>query len=69
MHSDEIKSLVRNAYGAIDSDTSALAAQLYSSDQLARVPRASAGRALGVGNHLLEAEIRPGEVILDIGCG
>ncbi|MGH2787822.1 MAG: methyltransferase domain-containing protein [Actinomycetota bacterium] len=69
MHSEEIKSLVRAAYCSIDADTSAVAAKLYDADQLAFVPEKARGRALGVGNHLRFADIRPGETILDLGCG
>ena len=69
MHSDEIKELVRESYRNVDADTSAVAARLYSSDELRVVPQPAVARALGVGNHLRHADIRPGEVVLDIGCG
>ena len=69
MHAGEIKEIVRNAYGAIDSSTEAIAAKLYSAEELALVPRPALERALGVGNHLRVAEIEPGETILDLGCG
>jgi arsenite methyltransferase len=69
MHSDEIKEIVREAYGAIDSSTEAVACKLYSPEELALVPRSAIDRALGVGNHLSFAEVEPGETILDLGCG
>jgi arsenite methyltransferase len=69
MHSEEIKSLVREAYGSIDADTSSVAAKLYDPDQLAFVPETARSRALGVGNHLRFADIRAGESVLDLGCG
>jgi arsenite methyltransferase len=69
LHSAEIKELVRDAYGSIESDTKAVACKLYSEDELARVPSPAIERALGVGNHLQFAHIEPGEVVLDIGCG
>ncbi len=69
MHSDEIKELVRAAYSNIDSETSAVARKLYTEEQLAHLPRAAVQRALGVGNHLVHAEIEPGDVVLDLGCG
>ena len=69
MHAGEIKEIVRDAYGAIDSSTEAIAAKLYSPEELALVPRPALERALGVGNHLRVAEIEPGETILDLGCG
>ena len=69
MRTGEIKDLVREAYGAIDSSTEAVACKLYSAEELALVPRSAIERALGVGNHLRVAEIAPGETILDLGCG
>jgi SAM-dependent methyltransferase len=69
MHAGEIKEIVREAYGAIDSSTEAVACKLYSPEELALVPRSAVERALGVGNHLRYAEIEPGETVLDLGCG
>ncbi len=69
MHADEVKEVVRRAYRGIDRSTEAVAEKLYGSDELAELPRAAIERALGVANHLRFAEIRPGETILDIGCG
>lgn len=69
MHADEIKAIVREAYGAIDSSSEAVAYKLYSQEELAEVPRSAVEGALGVGNHLRFAEIEPGETVLDLGCG
>jgi arsenite methyltransferase len=69
MHSAEIKEMVRDAYRAIDSDSSSVAARLYSRNELAYVPASAVARALGVGNHLRHADIEPGSTVLDIGCG
>jgi len=69
MYSEELKTLVRDAYGAIRSDTSRVAHKLYSPAELQSVPAESIKHALGVGNHLRFAEIEPGEAILDLGCG
>jgi arsenite methyltransferase len=69
MHAHEIKEIVRDAYGAIDSSTEAVACKLYSPEELALVPRSAVERALGVGNHLRVADIEPGVTVLDIGCG
>ncbi|MDQ3085316.1 MAG: methyltransferase domain-containing protein [Actinomycetota bacterium] len=69
MHSDDVKDIVREAYGAIDSSTEAVAYKLYSPEELAGVPRSAIERALGVGNHLAFADIERGETILDLGCG
>jgi len=69
MRSAEIKELVRDAYRHVPPTTAAVAHKLYSAEELARVPAAAVNRALGVANHLRFADIRPGETILDIGCG
>jgi arsenite methyltransferase len=69
MHAGEIKEIVREAYGAIDASSEAVACKLYSPEELALVPRSAIERALGVGNHLRFAEIEPGDTVLDLGCG
>lgn len=69
MHSEEIKSLVREAYASIDASTAAVALKLYDPEELAQVPLSAVDRALGVANHLKHARIEPGETILDLGCG
>jgi arsenite methyltransferase len=69
MHSDEVKTIVRDAYGAFESSSEAVASKLYSPEELALVPRSAVEGALGVGNHLRFAAIEPGETILDLGCG
>lgn len=69
LHSDEVKTIVREAYGAIDSSSEAVALKLYSAEELAEVPRSAIEGALGVANHLRFAKIEPGETILDLGCG
>lgn len=69
MRSEELKTMVRAAYSAIDVDTRQVAHHLYDEDELRGVPDAATGRALGVNNHLRFADIEPGETILDLGCG
>jgi arsenite methyltransferase len=69
MKSDEIKALVRDAYASIDGTTREVAESLYSREELADLPARAVEGALGVGNHLRYADIRPGDVVLDVGCG
>jgi arsenite methyltransferase len=69
LHGDEVKALVRDAYGALESGTRAVAELLYSPEELALVPEQAVDRALGVANHLRHAEIGPADVVLDLGCG
>lgn len=69
LHQDEIRELVRNAYRSLDGDTRVVALKLYSAEELAGMPAAAVDHALGVGNHLRHARIRPGDTVLDVGCG
>jgi arsenite methyltransferase len=69
MHGEEIRELVRDAYRDVPPTTAAVARRLYSPEELATVPRGAVDRSLGVANHLRHADIRPGDVVLDLGCG
>jgi SAM-dependent methyltransferase len=69
LHSSEVKDLVRDAYRNVPPTTEAVARKLYSPEELAEVPASAVRRALGVANHLRFADIRPGETVLDLGCG
>jgi arsenite methyltransferase len=69
MHGAEVKDLVRDAYRHVPPTTAAVAHKLYTAEELAQVPPSAVQRALGVANHLRFADIRPGDTILDIGCG
>lgn len=69
LHAEERKSIVREAYQAVGSTHGAVACKLYGDDELARVPASARDMALGVANHMAFADIRPGDVVLDIGCG
>lgn len=70
MYQDEIKDAVRVAYAGISSGAGAtVAGWLYSDDELAEVPREAVAWALGVGNPVRYALLRPGERVLDVGSG
>jgi arsenite methyltransferase len=69
MYGAEVKALVRDAYRHVPPTTAVVAHKLYSPEELAAVPDAAVDRALGVANHLRFAEVRAGDVVLDIGCG
>lgn len=69
MHSQEVKDLVRDAYCSIQGDTGAIAQRLYGASELDQVPAETVAFALGVNDHLRFAEIKPGETVLDLGCG
>jgi arsenite methyltransferase len=70
MFQDEIRTVVRSAYGAITSGAGrAMAERFYSGDELSGVPAAAVDWALGVGNPVRHARLSAGEVVLDIGSG
>jgi SAM-dependent methyltransferase len=70
LYQDEIKAIVRNAYSTIPAGAGdALARRLYSPTELAQLPAGAVRWALGVGNPVRHAQLRSGEVVLDVGSG
>jgi ubiquinone/menaquinone biosynthesis C-methylase UbiE len=69
LHQDEIRAGVREAYGSLDEPSRAVADKIYSPEELEGVPALALDHALGVANHLRHARIRPGDTVLDLGCG
>lgn len=68
MFSGEIQQLVADAYEAVDHPDGP-ATDFYESSQLARLPGATRDWMLGVGNPVPHAALRPGESVIDLGCG
>jgi arsenite methyltransferase len=70
MFQQEIKDTVRQAYAAIATGAGeAVARRLYSDQELAEVPPGAVQWALGVGNPVRYARLRPGQAVLDVGSG
>jgi arsenite methyltransferase len=69
LHSEDVKGIVRDAYGAVEGGTRAVAEKLYSPEELALVPESAVDGSLGVANHLRHAELGAEDVVLDLGCG
>jgi len=70
MYQDEIRDAVRDAYGSIASGAGeVVASMLYSEEELAELPAGARDWALGVGNPVRYAFLKPGEVVLDVGSG
>jgi len=60
----EIKEVVRDAYAHIDAGAGRPAAQrLYSEDELTALPAGAVDWALGVGNPVRHAALKPGESV------
>lgn len=70
MFQDEIRDVVRGAYGRLPAGAGrAMAGRLYSDDELARVPDPAIAWSLGVGNPVRHAELMPGQRVVDLGSG
>lgn len=66
---EEARSIIRESYGRVRSDSAAVAEAFYTQEDLAGLPREAVELALGVGHPLRAAKPRPGETVLDLGCG
>lgn len=70
MFQDQIRDVVRSTYKSLPAGAGqAMAARLYDEKQLAKVPDRSVEWSLGVGNPVRHAALRPGDVVVDLGCG
>jgi SAM-dependent methyltransferase len=65
----EARALIRETYGNVRSASAAVAEVWYSPEELGTLPRDAVELALGVGHPVRHAALRPGEVVLDLGCG
>jgi len=66
---EEARAIIRETYGRVTSDRTAVAEALYSREEVDSLPRAAVTLALGVGRPVALAGLARGEVVLDLGCG
>ena len=66
---EEARSIIRDSYGRLRSESAAVAEAYYPPEDLAALPREAVTLALGVGYPLAHAALRRGETVLDLGCG
>lgn len=66
---EAITESVKDAYRAVIGARTAVASRLYDPAQLAQLPQGAIEQALGVGNPVRAAGLRPGETVIDLGCG
>ena len=79
MKDNEIKKAVRERYGKAALQVGAsccgptccdpVSSSLYSADEAGQLPKEAVQASLGCGNPTALAELRPGEVVLDLGSG
>lgn len=68
MYKDEVQALVRDAYERLEQpDGPGLSS--YDPTQFASMPATANRWSLGVGNPVRHAGFRPGETVVDFGCG
>jgi arsenite methyltransferase len=66
---DQAREIIRETYGQVRSHGPAVAEAFYAPEELAGLPREAVEFALGVANPVRHANLRPGEDVLDLGCG
>lgn len=66
---EAIRQTVRQAYRDVIGKACGVASRLYDPDQLAMAPSGAVAQALGVGNPIGAAALKPGEIVIDLGCG
>lgn len=64
-----IRSVVRQTYGAVQPTDRRVADRFYAPDELLGLPAETVNMALGVGNPVRHAGLRPGQDIVDLGSG
>jgi arsenite methyltransferase len=65
----DARAIIRTTYEAAGSDDGAVAGALYDPEELTGLPEDAILRAFGVGHPVRHAGLRPGDVVLDVGCG
>lgn len=69
LQQDAIRSAVRETYRAVAPSDRQVAERFYSSDELAGLPEETVRMALGVGNPVRLANLKPGDNVVDLGSG
>lgn len=66
---EKVRDSVRERYRAVLGRATAVAATLYSPEELAGLSEGTIAASLGVGNPLRRAALARGESVIDLGCG
>jgi arsenite methyltransferase len=67
--SEEAARIVRESYGGVVPQGIGVAESLYDPEEIAWLPDSVTMYALGLGNPVRHADLRPGETVLDVGSG
>ena len=65
----QARTIICDAYTKVSSNGHAVAESFYAQEELAKLPEQAVALALGVGNPGRHAGFRPGEYVVDLGCG
>jgi ubiquinone/menaquinone biosynthesis C-methylase UbiE len=66
---DQARAIILETYGRVRSDGAAVACACYEPQELEALPRDAVELSLGVGHPVRHAALRPGETVVDLGCG
>lgn len=66
---EDVREVVRERYRDVIGRSTEVARHIYDPAELDRLPRAVVEASLGVGHPVRWAQLRAGEVVLDLGCG
>ena len=66
---EEARRIVRDSYGAVIPKGLGVASSLYAPDEIAWLPESVKEYALVLGNTIRYADLKPGEIVLDVGSG
>ncbi|HET7701606.1 MAG TPA: methyltransferase domain-containing protein [Candidatus Limnocylindria bacterium] len=66
---ERVRDSVRERYRGVIGQTTLVAEELYSAEQLGVIPVGAVVAALGVGNPIRWADLTTGERVVDLGCG
>ena len=69
LQQDAVRKAVRATYAGVAPSDLRVAERFYSPEELAELPGETARLALGVGDPVRLADLRPGDVVVDLGSG
>jgi arsenite methyltransferase len=64
-----VRDSVRERYRGVLGQSTEVAVELYSGEELAMIPQGASAASLGVGNPVRRASLVAGERVIDLGCG